>query len=95
MYILNLHTGSESWWKENGFNCSALYNSTISSITGTTDTQLLDVNGCILHYTYIEIIHACVQCLFCVSIQWCLFSLFVGVFLCLFQIHNLMTICYV
>ncbi|XP_072042626.1 sodium/potassium-transporting ATPase subunit beta-1-interacting protein 2-like isoform X2 [Amphiura filiformis] len=65
MYILNLHTGSESWWKENGFNCSGMYNTTTSSLTGRMDTQLLDVNGCILDYTYIEIIHASVQCLLC------------------------------
>ena len=67
LYILNFHTGSESWWREHGFNCTVTYNITVMP-DGGTQSEVLLVEGCLLDYQYVEVIHAGIQCLFCVSL---------------------------
>ena len=69
MFILNLNTEGQSWWRENGYNCSSTFNMTSSLMAGGSNTQLLAVEGCLLDYTYIEVIHAAIQCIFCVSMN--------------------------
>ena len=55
--ILNLCTGNRSWWFSNGIGCNA------SSIDESKDY----VQGCLLQYYYVEVIHAGAQCLLSVS----------------------------
>lgn len=59
--ILNIGTGSRSWWEANGFGCSAVFNYS-SSDDILAVTKPVSVNGCILEYFYIECIQAGVQC---------------------------------
>ncbi|XP_071491877.1 sodium/potassium-transporting ATPase subunit beta-1-interacting protein 3-like isoform X1 [Diadema antillarum] len=65
LYILNFNTGKESWWREHGFNCSITYNITTVPSSGS-HTQRLEVEGCVLDYQYVEVLHAAVQCVLCV-----------------------------
>ncbi|XP_071941420.1 sodium/potassium-transporting ATPase subunit beta-1-interacting protein 3-like isoform X2 [Antedon mediterranea] len=60
--ILNFNTGSESWWKTNGFGCETQENNTVKSFDEYTSTPP-EVTGCLLDYVYIETIHAAVQIL--------------------------------
>ncbi|XP_015587563.1 uncharacterized protein LOC107264145 isoform X1 [Cephus cinctus] len=59
--ILNLGTGSFSWWQINGPGCKAVYN--------VTDQELFrparptNVTDCVLEYEVIEVLHAATQCL--------------------------------
>ena len=46
LYILNFHTGSESWWREHGFNCTVTYNITVMP-DGGTQSEVLLVEGCL------------------------------------------------
>lgn len=60
--ILNIGTGSRSWWEANGFGCDAVFNYS-SSDDILAVTKPVSVNGCLLQYYYIECIQAGVQCL--------------------------------
>ena len=75
--VLNMATGSRSWWVRNGYGChtDALFtNSNVtaqplmpttvaapSSYVGTT------IVGCVISYEYIEVLHAGLQCVLVVS----------------------------
>ena len=69
--VLNLGTGAASWWEVNGIGCRPYF-----SVNGSLATplhinvQLADVlrpprpdwvDGCLLNYYYVEVIHAAVQ----------------------------------
>lgn len=60
--ILNIGTGSRSWWEANGFGCDAVFNYS-SSDDILAVTKPVSVNGCLLQYYYIECIQAGLQCL--------------------------------
>ncbi|ELT97184.1 hypothetical protein CAPTEDRAFT_222288 [Capitella teleta] len=55
--ILNIDTGNRSWWFDNGIGCQTPNKTQL-------DTGLDYVEGCLLQYYYVEIIHAAIQCLF-------------------------------
>lgn len=64
--VLNLGTGSFSWWHINGPGCKASYD-------GLTEPEISrpvrpsNVTGCILEYEVIEVLHAGTQCLLAVT----------------------------
>jgi len=67
--ILNLGTGAASWWEVNGIGCRP-YFSVNASFGGSFNDQLEDflrpprpdlVDGCLLNYYYVEVIHAAIQ----------------------------------
>ncbi|KAL1417108.1 hypothetical protein MTO96_027161 [Rhipicephalus appendiculatus] len=60
--ILNMGTGSRSWWEANGFGCVAIFNYS-SSDDILAVTKPVSVAGCVLPYYYVECIQAGVQCL--------------------------------
>ncbi|XP_033207984.1 sodium/potassium-transporting ATPase subunit beta-1-interacting protein isoform X1 [Belonocnema kinseyi] len=59
--ILNLGTGSFSWWQVNGPGCKASYDITEPELF--RPARPANVTGCILEYEVIEILHASTQCL--------------------------------
>ncbi|KAK6616866.1 hypothetical protein RUM44_005304 [Polyplax serrata] len=67
--ILNLGTGSRSWWEIHGYGCVADFTSVIngSSLEQDPDPSRppkpTKVEGCLIEYQYIEIIQAAMQCL--------------------------------
>ncbi|XP_049814225.1 uncharacterized protein LOC126260853 isoform X1 [Schistocerca nitens] len=66
--VLNLGTGSVSWWEVNGAGCKPVYPTNLTA----EDTDVFRplrpeyVPGCFLDYQYVEILHASVQCLLAV-----------------------------
>ncbi|KAM7306863.1 sodium/potassium-transporting ATPase subunit beta-1-interacting protein isoform X1 [Ixodes scapularis] len=60
--ILNIGTGSRSWWEAHGFGCSAVFNFS-SSDDILAVTKPVFVSGCLLEYYHVECIQAGVQCL--------------------------------
>ena len=76
---MSLGTHSKSWWLENGPGCYLTDENWADSVTPTasdpTSRQIPPediVAGCLLDYYYVEIIHAGVQCLLCVSMPFSL-----------------------
>ncbi|KAG8188101.1 hypothetical protein JTE90_002455 [Oedothorax gibbosus] len=62
--ILNMGTGSRSWWLVNGVGCIPLYNTTHDDpFTFPTPTT---VEGCAVEYFYIEAVQASLQCILAV-----------------------------
>jgi len=66
--ILNLGTGAASWWEVNGIGCRPYFS--VNATFGTFNDQLEDfmrpprpdlVDGCLLNYYYVEVIHAALQ----------------------------------
>lgn len=58
--VLNMGTGSRSWWLVNGAGCTPIYNSSHDDpFFFPTPTS---VEGCMIEYFYIEAIQASVQC---------------------------------
>ncbi|XP_023033904.1 sodium/potassium-transporting ATPase subunit beta-1-interacting protein isoform X4 [Drosophila willistoni] len=58
--LLNLGTGSVSWFEANGYGCKPTYN--ITSDDPFRPMRPERVDGCLLDYTLMEIIHSGVQC---------------------------------
>ncbi|CAN7984063.1 unnamed protein product [Ixodes pacificus] len=75
--ILNIGTGSRSWWEAHGFGCSAVFNFS-SSDDILAVTKPVFVSGCLLEYYHVECIQAGVQCLLAVSVNACLPSVTVS-----------------
>lgn len=72
--ILNLGTGSRSWWEVHGYGCIADFTTAItngSSLEQDPDPSRppkpTKVDGCLIEYQYIEVIQASLQCLLSVS----------------------------
>lgn len=76
--MLNLGTGAASWWEVNGIGCRPYF--TVNGSLATPlhiNVQLADVlrpprpdwvDGCLLNYYYVEVIHAAVQLILAVFI---------------------------
>ncbi|KAF3420684.1 hypothetical protein E2986_02326 [Frieseomelitta varia] len=76
--ILNLGTGSFSWWHVNGPGCKAIYDVTEPELF--RPARPTNVTDCVLDYEVVEILHASTQCILGVSIInfCCLFIAVVG-----------------
>ncbi|XP_018059159.1 PREDICTED: uncharacterized protein LOC108694282 isoform X2 [Atta colombica] len=59
--ILNLGTGSFSWWYVNGPGCKAVYDVTEPELF--RPARPINVTDCVLDYEVIEILHAATQCI--------------------------------
>lgn len=71
--ILNLGTGSTSWFEVNGYGCVPTYPTNITSEDPYRFVRPEYVEGCLLEYTTIEVIHSAVQLFFAVnSTNFCL-----------------------
>lgn len=75
---MNLGTGAASWWEVNGIGCKP-YFSVNGSLAGTAlNLQPADiirpprpdwVDGCLLSYVFVEVIHAAIQLILAVITQ--------------------------
>ncbi|KAL4218050.1 Sodium potassium-transporting ATPase subunit beta-1-interacting protein 1 [Mactra antiquata] len=66
MYILSIGTKSKSWWLEHGIGCKIVNDSWVETAPSNSGRKIPPeefVEGCILAYYYVEVIHAGVQCL--------------------------------
>ncbi|KAK3607049.1 hypothetical protein CHS0354_015360 [Potamilus streckersoni] len=67
IYILNIGTRNKSWWLTHGIGCKVndtwLRSEASQTITGRQIPPEEYVEGCILDYYYVEVIHASIQCL--------------------------------
>lgn len=59
--ILNLGTGSVSWFEINGYGCKPTYSTNLTAEDAFTVVRPEKVDGCLLDYKIVEIIHASVQ----------------------------------
>ncbi|XP_076636313.1 sodium/potassium-transporting ATPase subunit beta-1-interacting protein isoform X2 [Colletes latitarsis] len=59
--ILNLGTGSFSWWHVNGPGCKAVYDVTEPELF--RPARPTNVTDCVLDYEVVEILHASIQCI--------------------------------
>ncbi|XP_076683480.1 sodium/potassium-transporting ATPase subunit beta-1-interacting protein isoform X4 [Andrena cerasifolii] len=59
--ILNLGTGSFSWWHVNGPGCKAIYDVTEPELF--RPARPTNVTDCVLDYEVVEILHASTQCI--------------------------------
>lgn len=66
--ILNLGTGSFSWWYVNGPGCKAVYDVTEPELF--RPARPTNVTDCVLDYEVIEILHAATQCVLGVSVEF-------------------------
>lgn len=66
LFILTIGTKNKSWWLEHGIGCK-ITNDTWMSENPVKTSRLIPpeeaVEGCLLDYYYVEVIHAGVQCL--------------------------------
>lgn len=66
LFILTIGTKNKSWWLEHGIGCK-ITNNTWMSENPVRTSRLIPpeeaVEGCLLDYYYVEVIHAGVQCL--------------------------------
>lgn len=63
--ILDLGTGSHSWWAENGIGCRLISNYSVSEVERNQfSTPPSAYEGCLVEFYYIECIQAGVQCFF-------------------------------
>ncbi|KAJ8688298.1 hypothetical protein QAD02_024093 [Eretmocerus hayati] len=60
--LLNLGTGSFSWWYVNGPGCKAHFNTTFEQPEFGRPLRPDEVTGCVLDYEIIEVIHSSIQC---------------------------------
>nr|XP_042903392.1 sodium/potassium-transporting ATPase subunit beta-1-interacting protein 1-like isoform X2 [Parasteatoda tepidariorum] len=58
--VLNMGTGSRSWWLVNGAGCRPIYNTSHEDPFYFPTPS--SVEGCVIEYFYIEAIQAAVQC---------------------------------
>jgi hypothetical protein len=68
--VLNLGTGSVSWWEVNGVGCKPTYPTNLTSEVDPDPSRPLRperVAGCFLDYQYVEVLHAALQCVLAVS----------------------------
>lgn len=66
--ILNLGTGSFSWWHVNGPGCKAVYDVTEPELFRPARPS--NVTDCVLDYEVVEILHASTQCLLGVCVYY-------------------------
>ena len=66
LYILNIGTKNKSWWLEHGIGCRITNTSWLDASPSDSSRPIPPENvveGCLLDYYYVEVIHAGVQCL--------------------------------
>lgn len=63
--LLNLGTGSVSWFEANGYGCKPIYNITAEDPFRPLRPQT--VEDCLLDYQWVEVIHSAVQSALAVS----------------------------
>lgn len=66
LYILNMNTRNKSWWLEHGIGCKVNNDTWVDGASKDTARPIPPeeyVEGCLLDYYYVEVIHAAVQCL--------------------------------
>ncbi|XP_065370256.1 sodium/potassium-transporting ATPase subunit beta-1-interacting protein isoform X1 [Calliphora vicina] len=61
--LLNLGTGSVSWFEVNGYGCKPIYNTNITSEDPYRPIRPETVDDCLLTYDIVEVVHSGVQCL--------------------------------
>lgn len=66
--LLNLGTGSVSWFEVNSYGCKPTYPMNITSEDPYRPVRPERVDGCLLDYHIVEITHSGVQCALAVSI---------------------------
>ncbi|XP_030371121.1 sodium/potassium-transporting ATPase subunit beta-1-interacting protein isoform X5 [Scaptodrosophila lebanonensis] len=59
--LLNMGTGSVSWFEVNGFGCNPTYSMNITE-DPFRPTRPERVDGCLLDYALVEVVHSVVQC---------------------------------
>lgn len=68
--MLNLGTGSYSWFLVNGYGCKATFSDNITIIDDPYRPRRPElVENCLLDYSWVEVIHSGVQCLLAVSVM--------------------------
>nr|CAD7202730.1 unnamed protein product [Timema douglasi] len=69
--VLNLGTGSVSWWEVNGAGCRPIYptNLTVDDPYPFRPLRPDKVMDCVLDYKYVETFHAALQCLLAVELK--------------------------
>jgi sodium/potassium-transporting ATPase subunit beta-1-interacting protein len=67
--ILNLGTGSVSWFEVNGYGCKPTYPINITSEDPYRLVRPEKVDDCLLDYFIVEIIQAGLHCLLAVSMR--------------------------
>ena len=76
--VLNMATGSSSWWKRNGHGCHADVvftnvttvqpsSPTPHTVAATSSFFGTTIVGCIIGYEYVEVLHSGLQCVLVVS----------------------------
>ena len=64
---LNLGTDSISWWNLHGIGCRPVPNLSNDLLSPETAQRHVPVDGCLLNYEYIEVLHAAVHLFLAVS----------------------------
>ncbi|XP_035917119.1 sodium/potassium-transporting ATPase subunit beta-1-interacting protein isoform X3 [Anopheles stephensi] len=60
--LLNLGTGSVSWFEENGYGCRPTYPTNVTSEDPYRPVRPEKVDGCLLEYHIVEVVHAGIHC---------------------------------
>ncbi|XP_053676016.1 uncharacterized protein LOC128726243 isoform X2 [Anopheles nili] len=60
--LLNLGTGSVSWFEENGYGCRPTYPTNVTSEDPYRPVRPEKVDGCLIEYHIVEVAHAGVHC---------------------------------
>uniref|UniRef100_A0A182QYN6 Sodium/potassium-transporting ATPase subunit beta-1-interacting protein n=1 Tax=Anopheles farauti TaxID=69004 RepID=A0A182QYN6_9DIPT len=60
--LLNLGTGSVSWFEENGYGCRPTYPTNVTSEDPYRPVRPEKVEGCLLEYHIVEVVHSGVHC---------------------------------
>ena len=66
-----MNTRNKSWWLEHGIGCKVNNDTWVDNAATDTARPIPPeeyVEGCLLDYYYVEVIHAGVQCLLAVSV---------------------------
>lgn len=67
--LINLGTGSYSWFLVNGYGCKATYSDNITAVDDPYRPRRPEiVENCLLDYSLVEVLHSGVQCLLAVSL---------------------------
>uniref|UniRef100_A0A4Y0BKX7 Sodium/potassium-transporting ATPase subunit beta-1-interacting protein n=1 Tax=Anopheles funestus TaxID=62324 RepID=A0A4Y0BKX7_ANOFN len=60
--LLNLGTGSVSWFEENGYGCRPTYPTNITSEDPYRPVRPEKVDGCLVEYHIVEVVHSGIHC---------------------------------
>uniref|UniRef100_A0A182KDF2 Sodium/potassium-transporting ATPase subunit beta-1-interacting protein n=1 Tax=Anopheles christyi TaxID=43041 RepID=A0A182KDF2_9DIPT len=60
--LLNLGTGSVSWFEENGYGCRPTYPTNVTSEDPYRPVRPEKVDGCLLEYHIVEVVHSGIHC---------------------------------